>query len=195
MHLFIELLVLAAFVVTMSHLWRRPDGRWLLLSFAVAGWVRETFVLVMRYLYGFAPLSLVLGPTPIISFVIWGFSIYAALLFAETVTAVRAGDRQPRARLLLAVALFMMTLAIFYEPFIKLIAMARWEPGTRTTLDVPWIALIGYPTMAVGLLAVHAVVLRWVRSALPRSLALAAAMSLLAVGHAAALQRLKDALG
>lgn len=194
MHLFIELLVVLAFMATMVHLWRRPGGGWLLLSFAVAGWVRETYVLLMRYLYGFAPLTLVLGPTPVISFVIWGFSIYAALLFAETLTGTAAGDRHPHPSLLAAVAVFMMTLAIFYEPFVKLIAMARWESGTRTTLDVPWIALVGYPTMAVALLAAHATVLRKVRATLARTIALLVTMSVIAVGHAAGLQRLKDAL-
>jgi hypothetical protein len=199
MHLFIELLVLAAFVATMTHLVRgRRDGAWLLCSFAVAGWVRESFVIVMRYLYGFAPLALVLGATPVISFVIWGFSIYAALLWAETVVdpaRLGAGERHPGGRLLAGVALFMVALAVFYEPFLKLIAMARWEAGTRATLDVPWIALVGYPSMAVLLLLVHATVMRRTRGVAAWVAALVAAMSTLAVAHAAALQQLKRALG
>lgn len=196
MHLVVELLVVAGFIATMVQAARsRRDGGWLVLSLVAAAWVRESFVVVVRWLYGFAPLTLMLGRTPLLSVVIWGFSIVAALVWAEAVLQRRDAHLRPDARVLAGVAVFMLALACFYEPFLRLAGMAHWEAGTRATAGVPWIALVGYPTLATALLALHAALVRRFPAGGARAAVLAVAMSGLAVAHAAGLTALKAALG
>lgn len=88
----------------------------------------------------------------------------------------------------------MMALAGFYEPFLKLIDMARWQEGTRTTLDVPWITLIGYPTLTVLFLLLWCRVMRRPPGG-ARTALLLVGLTLLALIHAAGLQGIKDLLG
>jgi len=198
LHLFLELFTLGAFVAT--GFWARArfgrDGLWLYGFLFVLGGVRENFVILERVLYGYADLALMLGRAPAIGAVIWGFSIVAAVAATE---AIRRRpfriDRTPRAGELGWVALFMLALAGFFEPFLKLVAMARWQEGTATLLDVPKIALIGYPTLAVASLLVAGSILgRFARPA-ARCVALALAAIALALGHAWGLQQLKESLG
>jgi hypothetical protein len=67
--------------------------------------------------------------------------------------------------------------------------------GTATWLEVPRIALVGYPTLAVAALALVGTILgRW-RSVGARLAALAVAIPALALAHAAGLVALKRALG
>ncbi|MDY7094060.1 MAG: hypothetical protein SX243_13915 [Acidobacteriota bacterium] len=196
MHGFIEGITALFFLLTVAHaLWlRRSEGAWLMGSLLVLGAVRENFVILRQVLYGFAPLSLMLGRAPVIAAVIWGYSIYIALIWAEEVGGEKLGERASP-RLLTLVGLFMVALVGFYEPFLELIGMARWQEGTRSTAGVPWIALIGYPALACPFLVLWS----WVRRRFPHSrsrfLALAIALPLLALMHAEGLQRLKDWLG
>ena len=73
--------------------------------------------------------------------------------------------------------------------------MARWEEGTRTVLDVPLIAPVGYASLTVLFLLAWT----WIRRmGLPggrRAAALAAALVPISLGHAAGLQALKTYLG
>jgi len=198
LHLSLELFTLLAFVAT--GFWARArfgrDGLWLYGFLFVLGGVRENFVILERVLYGYADLALMLGRAPAIGAVIWGFSIAAAVAATEAIRRQRFRiDRPPRARELAWVALFMLALAGFFEPFLKLVAMARWQEGTATILDVPKIALVGYPTLAVASLVVSGWILRRFPRARARCLALAAAAVTLALAHAWGLQRLKEALG
>jgi hypothetical protein len=101
----------------------------------------------------------------------------------------------PAPRSLGLVALFMLALASFYEPFLALTGMARWEDGTRTTGSVPWIALVGYPSLAVAFLALYGGITGVLRSPGPRLLALGLAMPALGLAHAWALLALKRLLG
>jgi hypothetical protein len=198
LHLFLELFTLASFVLTGWWTARRfgRDGLWLYGFLFALGGVRENFVVLERLLYGYADLHLLVGRAPAIGAVIWGFSIAAAIAAAEAIRGVPfALDRVPRAGELLLVALFMTALAGFFEPFLKSVAMARWQPGTATLLDVPKIALVGYPTFAVASLAVAGALFGRFRRPGPRLVALAFATPPLALGHAWSLQRLKDALG
>ena len=88
----------------------------------------------------------------------------------------------------------MIALAFFYEPFLKLIGMARWEAGTRIFLNTPWIALIGYPTMTLLYLAVW----RWIMTRFTRNASRIIAFIILippvAILHALALQAMKTFL-
>jgi hypothetical protein len=73
--------------------------------------------------------------------------------------------------------------------------MARWEPGTATVLEVPKIALIGYPSFAVLSLAVGGWLLGRSRTRGARLAALALAVPVAALAHALGLAALKHALG
>lgn len=199
MHLFIELLTLVCFLALVVHAWvmRGRQGLELFAAMLFLGLVRENFVIVYRFLYSFAPLSLMLGKAPLISSIIWGFSIYAAVTWTEGITGERLDARRPRPsnRFLALAALFMLALACFYEPFLKLIRMARWEEGTRTVLDVPLIALIGYPTLTVLFLLVWCHIWHRFPRPMPRGTALVLTLIPLAVLHALSLQELKTFLG
>lgn len=200
MHLAIEVLTLLFFAGTAAHaaLWRGRLGAGMFVALLWLGFVRENWVAIRDLLYGFAPLHLVLGRAPLIATVIWSFSIWVALVWAEAVAGEPpppwSGRRRPSARLLALGGLFMMALAGFYEPFLTLLDMARWQEGTRTTLGIPWIALVGYPTLTVGFLLVWSRAIG-VRSATTRSAVLLVALAILGVSHAAGLQALKDLLG
>jgi hypothetical protein len=161
----------------------------LLAALFLLGLLRENAVAIRALLYDFAPLSLRLGRAPLIATIIWGFSIYAALVFAEEVTGEPIGERIPSARALGAVALFMIALVGFYEPFLARVGMARWQEGTRATLGVPWIALVGYPTLAVGFLLLWGWAARRAKSL--RLAILVLGIPALAMGHAFGLQALK----
>lgn len=195
MHLFLELFTLGAFVALIVHgAWHRGgEGLALFAGLLALGFVRENAVAIREILYGFAPLALNLGRAPLIATVIWGLSIYAAMVFAEEVTGDPIGRRIPSARALGAVALFMIALVGFYEPFLARVGMARWQEGTRATLGVPWIALVGYPTLAAGFLLLWG----WAstRKVGLRLAILALGLPALALGHALGLQALKNALG
>lgn len=195
MHLFLELFTLGAFVALIVHAVRHraADGIALFAGLLALGFVRENAVAIRALLYDFAPLALNLGRAPLIATIIWGFSIYAAMVFAEEVTGEAIGSRVPSARALGAVALFMIALVGFYEPFLARVGMARWHDGTRATLGVPWIALIGYPTLAAGFLLLWGWAAR--RSLGFRLAILALGLPTLALGHAFGLQALKAALG
>jgi hypothetical protein len=192
MHLFIEILTLAFFLATVAHAvyLRGREGAAFFAALLYLGFVRENVVTLRDVLYGFSPLHLMLGKAPLIASIIWGYSIYAAVIWAEAVSGERLSSRRPSPRFLGLAALFMMALACFYEPFLKLIGMAKWQEGTRTVLDVPLIALIGYPSLTVLFLPLWSWALCGRRAA-----ALAAALTVLAVVHALGLQALKDFLG
>jgi hypothetical protein len=198
LHLFLELFTLASFVATSLWAARRwgREGAWLAGLLFALGAVRENWVAVERYLYGFADLTLDLGRAPLIAAIVWGFSILAGVAFAEALLGRRfAPERRPAAAELGAVALFLVALAGFYEPLLALVEMARWEQGTRTVAGVPAIALVGYPSFAALSLLLSGWILgRW-RAAGPRLVASALAVPALAVGHASGLQALKRALG
>jgi len=197
LHLFLELFTLASFLAcaVAAAARRGALGVWLYATVSVLGVVRENFVMLERWLYGFADLALVLGRAPLISAVIWAFSIDAGIAFAERVTATPLVPGRLPARFHAAVALFLIALAGFYEPFLKLVDMARWEPGTARVWEVPKIALIGYPTLAVLYLFLWSAILaRW-RSTRARLVAFALTLPLLACGHAWGLAALKRALG
>ncbi|MEP7011009.1 MAG: hypothetical protein ABJC13_11860 [Acidobacteriota bacterium] len=195
MHLFIELFTLASFLAIFGHAaWSRGrSGVGLISTLFLLGLLRENAVAIRALLYDFAPLTLHLGRAPLIATIIWGFSIYAALVFAEEVVGEPIGRRIPPARALGAVALFMIALVGFYEPFLAHVGMARWQEGTRSTLGVPWIALVGYPTLAVGFLLLWG----WAaqRTIAFRVAILGLGLPSLALGHAFGLQALKTALG
>jgi hypothetical protein len=196
MLLFFEIFTLASALVAWLHAWARRGaaGAWLLGSLLALGWIRETFVALRDLLYGFPVLDLIFGGTPVMAAVIWSFSIYAGICWWEEVSGWRWSERPPAMGPLGAVAGFMVLLACFYEPFLALTGMARWEPGTRTTAGVPWIALIGYPSLTLLFLAGYgAVVARW-PAGLARLLTLALLLPGLAVAHAWGLQQLKRAL-
>jgi hypothetical protein len=197
MILFFELFVVAGALFAGLHAWARRGaaGAWLFGSLLLLGWVRETYVVLRDLLYGFPVLDLVFAGTPVIAAVIWAFSIYVALSWSEEVGAPRWRDDLPAASTLLLVAAFMIALACFYEPFLAHTGMARWQSGTRRTAGVPWIALIGYPTMAALHLLAYGATARWLPRAWPRGVALALLVPALAIAHAWGLQRLKHALG
>ena len=193
MLLFVEVVVLAFFVGIAAELLiaRGSEGAWFLGAIVAAAFLRENSVALHRVLYEFAPLKVFLGKAPMVATVIWAVSIELSRLWAETVLAPRAR----RAARLAAVAAFMVALAFFYEPFLKAIRFARWEPGTRTFLDVPWIAMIGYPTFAVLFLIVFETVLERFRKPLPRLAAFGVLLPAIAFAHAAGLTALKRAMG
>lgn len=195
MHLFIEIFTFLAFLATVWHAGatRGREGVALLSALFLLGLLRENAVAIRSLLYDFAPLALHLGRAPLIATIIWGFSIYAALVFAKEVSGETIGRGVPSARALGAVAIFMIALVGFYEPFLARIGMARWQEGTRATVGVPWIALIGYPTLAVGFLILWGWAAR--RSRALRLAVLSLGLPALALGHAFGLQALKGALG
>jgi hypothetical protein len=197
LHVFLELVTVGAFVASAAHAvdrWGARLGGWWVASLLWLGWVRESFVVLREVLYGFAPLALMLGKTPLISAVIWGFSIHAATVFAETVTGESLSDLRPSVRFYGLVALFMAALACFFEPFLALTGMARWEAGTGETLGVPWIALVGYTTMATLFLWIFCGVLRRARG--PRQVvSLTVRVACVALVHAQGLTALKRLLG
>ncbi|MFP5287164.1 MAG: hypothetical protein ACLGI9_15595, partial [Thermoanaerobaculia bacterium] len=132
MHLFIELLTLAFFLGTVAHavVLRGRTGAAFFGAMFLLGFLRENFVILRDMLYGFSPLHLMLGRAPLIASIVWGYSIYTAVIWAETVSGERLETRRPSGRFLGLVALFMMALACFYEPFLALIRMAKWQAGT-----------------------------------------------------------------
>jgi hypothetical protein len=198
LHLFLELATLASFLATGAWAIRRwgRDGAWLLGYLCALGVVRENFVAVRRLLYGFSAVTFELGRAPLVATVIWAFSILAALAAAEAILGrpVRPAG-VPSAGALTVVALFMIALAGFFEPFLALVDLARWEPGTATVLGVPEIALVGYPTFALLAVVSGGWLLARFRTAGSRAVALALAVPPLALGHAWALAWLKRALG
>ena len=195
MHLFIELLTLLFFLATVAHaVWLRgKSGAGLFGALLFLGFVRENFVILREVLYGFAPLTLMLGKAPVIASIIWGYSIYLAVIWAEAMTNESLEDRRPSGRFLTLAALFMIALACFYEPFLKLIDMARWQSGTRATLDVPWITLIGYPSLTVLFLLLWCQVMRR-PAGIARTVLLLAGLTVIALLHVIGLQGLKDLL-
>jgi hypothetical protein len=198
LHLLLELFTLAAFVATGFWARRRfgRDGAWLYGFLFALGGVRENFVILRDVLYGYAELRLMLGRAPLVGAIIWGFAIIAAIAAAEAIggRAFRP-DRVPRPGEAALVALFMVALAGFFEPFLALVEMARWQPGTATVGGVPLIALVGYPTLALAALAAGGAILgRW-RGARARLAALLPATLGLALGHAWGLAWLKARLG
>lgn len=197
MHLFIELTTLIFFLITVGHgLYRwRADGVWFFASLFVLGLVRENYVALYDYLYGFAPLALMTGKAPLIASIIWGYTIYIAVCWAEGMSGESFAEKRPSAQFYLWSGLFMVATVGFYEPFLKLIGMARWEEGTRATFDVPWIALIGYPSLTLPFLALWSLTMRRFPHPAVRAALLLLFLGLLALGHAAGLQALKDALG
>lgn len=199
MHFFFELLTVAFTAITGWHAWRvrGRDGLWLFGALLALGTLRENFVALAQWLYGFAPLRLRAGAAPVIAAVVWAFSIYAALCWVEEVSreSWRGGEWRPTPRFLALVAVFMMALACLYEPFLALVRMARWEEGTWKMAGVPVIALVGYPTLAVAFFAAFAALARRLRPGLPLLAGLAVVMPLLAFAHAWGLQALKHALG
>ena len=196
MHLLLELLTVAFTALSGLHAWGRrgTEGLWLFASLLVLGAVRESFVAFRDLLYGFAPLHLEVFGTPLIAAVVWAFSIYVALVWSEEV-AGPAGRGETSTVTLALVAVLMVALACFYEPFLALTGMARWEAGTRSSGGVPWIALIGYPTLGVAFLVVYGALTRALRHPLARGLALGVAVPALGLAHAWGLQVLKRLLG
>lgn len=187
----------------MAHAWRFHRGEGLAFFGALLwlGLVRETCVALYHLLYGFAPLTLMLGKAPLLAAVIWGFSIYAAGVWTEAMGWGSVLEKRPERRpggsgsrvgLFLGAAVFMVALACFYEPFLGRLGMARWEPGTRATLGVPWIALVGYPTLTVPVLALWMWLRR--RTGVARWAWTLAGLAVLALAHAWGLQALKDGL-
>lgn len=198
LHLFLELFTLASFLATGVWAHRRfgRDGLWLYGFLFALGGVRENFVILERVLYGYADLHLMLGRAPLIGAIIWGFSITAAIAAAEAILGSRFDPaRLPRPAECAVVALFLVALAGFFEPFLATVEMARWQEGTATIAGVPKIALVGYPTFALLSLAASGAVLGRFRTAGARLAWLALATAPLALGHAWGLQRLKEALG
>ena len=198
MHLFLELLTTLFTVLAGVHAFflGRREGLWLFVSLLLLGFFRENWVAVRHVLYAFAPLHLNAGAAPLIATVIWAFSIYAAILWAWILRS--APSRAPfgiGAGSLLPVASFMAALACFYEPFLSLVGMARWEAGTRVSAGVPWIALIGYPSLAVAFLCLHELIRRVLASRWAlRMVAVGVTVPLLAIAHARGLESLKLAL-
>jgi hypothetical protein len=200
-HLFIELVTLAAVAVCVLHAqWHRgAEGGWLMLSALAMGFIREGFVVLRDYLYGYADLTLMIGRVPVIGAIIWAYCIYLGIVWAERVSGERFGAREgrPTARFLALIAVFLIALAGFFEPFLKLIDMARWQTGTWKVLDMPMIATIGYPSMTILFLLVWRAAMRATASspAAVRAAALLAALGGVSIAHVLVLQALKTAIG
>lgn len=194
MELFLELTTFAFCAVVAAHAWRLRGLRGLSFLFAllVLGFVRENFVVLRDILYGYGDL-LTLGAAPILGAVIWGYSLYVAVCWTEVMTGERLDDLLPSPRFLLLVGLFMMALVGFYEPFLDLVDMARWQDGTRKTLGMPWIALIGYPSLTVPFVKLWCRLTR-VGSSLLRRTLLSVTVPVLAIAHAWGLAQLKELL-
>lgn len=194
--LFLELTTLLFFVLVIEHA-RRERGRFgvlLLVAMLGLGFLRENFVTLKNLLYGYGDLYLDLGAAPLIGAIIWPYSIYVACCWAERVSGRRLEDASGDWRFLALMGLFMVSLVGFYEPLLHRVGMARWEEGTRSTLHAPWIAFIGYPTLAISATALFGALIRRASSwRLAIGLTLAAAT--LAAVHAWGLQQLKDLLG
>ncbi|MEM9558566.1 MAG: hypothetical protein AAGC60_30215 [Acidobacteriota bacterium] len=201
LHLFLELTTLLFFLVVVAHalVLRGRDGAWLMGSMLALGFVRENCVALYHWLYRFADLHLHLGAAPLITAIIWGYSIYIAICWAESVCGEAVcGDsletRRASPRLLAALGVFMIALVGFYEPFLELVDMAKWQDGTRRTLGVPWIALVGYPTLSVPFVAGWCHIMRRHRGR-ARLAWMTVFVVTLAFGHAWGLQWLKGVLG
>jgi len=194
--IFAELVTLFFFLLCIAHAiaMRGREGAWLFGALLGLGLVRENFVALYKLLYDFAPLTLRLGVAPLIGSIIWGYSIYLCLVWVEVMSGERLSGKSPSPRFLALCALFMMALACFYEPFLKLIGMARWEEGTWLVLDIPPIALIGYSSLAVLFLLAWSWALRRGWHSGRRALALSAVLLPIALGHAMGLQLLKNLL-
>ncbi|MEO1087905.1 MAG: hypothetical protein AAFY88_27030 [Acidobacteriota bacterium] len=194
--LFLELATLLFFALAAAHAARR-HGRFgvLLIGFLLLlGFLRENFVTLERLLYGYGDLHLELGAAPLIGAIIWPYSIYVACCWAERMSGVDLVPGLTRGPFLALVALFMVSLVGFYEPLLHRVGMARWEEGTRAIAHTPWIALVGYPSLAVpGVALCGALIRRTSGWRLAAGLAVGAAA--LAVVHARSLQALKDGLG
>ena len=200
LHLFLELTTLAFFALTALHA-TKQHGRFGLLfvsSLLALGFVRENYVTLERLLYGYADLHLELGAAPLIGAIIWPYSIYVACCFAERLTGESLERACAKPAFLGLIALFMMSLVGFYEPLLDRVGMARWQDGTLATAGAPWIAFIGYPTLAVGSTAVSgALIRRWhtgVIGAGRLALWLVPALVGVALLHAWGLQALKNSL-
>lgn len=195
MELFLELTTYAFCTVVAWHAWtlRGPRGLSFLFALLVLGFVRENFVVLRDILYGYGDL-LTLGAAPILGAVIWGYSLYVAVCWTEEMTGERLDDLHPSSKFLLLVGLFMLALVGFYEPFLDLVDMARWQDGTQTTLGMPWIALVGYPSLTVPFVVLWCRLTR-IRDRALRWTGVALAVPLLAVAHAWGLAWLKAALG
>lgn len=192
---FLELTTFAFCAAVAWHAWvlRGRKGLSFLFALLVLGFVRENFVVLRDILYGYGDL-LTLGAAPVLGTVIWGYSLYVAVCWTESMTGERLDDLRPSPRFLTLVGGFMMALVGFYEPFLELADMARWQEGTGKTLGMPWIALIGYPSLTVPFVVLWCRLTRIEAAALRRAL-LAMTVPLLAVAHAWGLAALKNALG
>ncbi|MCH9651124.1 MAG: hypothetical protein K0U98_23070 [Deltaproteobacteria bacterium] len=197
MLLFAEVITLLFFLLCIAHAVARrgSEGAWFFGALLSLGLVRENFVALYRYLYEFTPLTLMLGLAPLIGSIIWGYSIYLCVVWVEGITGEALSAQWPSARFLGLASLFMASLACFYEPFLQLIGMARWQPGTWFVLGVPPIALVGYSSLAVFFLLAWSWVLRKDKKGMNRAALLAATLLPIALGHAAGLQILKNWLG
>ena len=195
MELFLELTTFVFCGIVVWHAWslRGSKGLSFLAALLALGFVRENFVVLRDILYGYGDL-LTLGAAPVLGAVIWGYSLYVAVCWTEVMTGERLDDLRPSVRFLAFVGLFMVALVGFFEPFLHLVDMARWQTGTRSTLGVPWIALVGYPSLTVPFVVLWC---RLTRIAGPggRRLALTLSIPALAIGHAWALAWLKASLG
>lgn len=151
MHLFIEVFTLASFLAIVSHAtWSRGrSGLALLSALFLLGLLRENAVAIREILYGFAPLALRLGRAPLIATIIWGFSIYAALVFAEEVTGQPIGDSVPSVTALGAVALFMIALVGYPALAVGFLLLWGWAVRRATSLRLAILAF-GIPALALG---------------------------------------------
>ena len=190
MLLFIEVLTFFFFLITVAHAWRTRGRRGLALfgSLLLLGAVRENYVALWKLLYGFSPSDLMLGEAPLIASIIWGYSIYLAVVWAEEVTGEPLRDERPPGRFLAAAALFMIALACFYEPFLALIRMARWQEGHPNDPGRPLDRLDRLPHS-------HRPLPAPVGIEIEDKPLLHPALVLLGAAHAEGLQALKDFLG
>ncbi len=197
MHLFLELVTLGATILCFWHAVRTrgAEGGWLFASALFMGFFREGFVVARDYLYGYADLTLMIGRVPVIGAIIWSYCIWLAVVWVERVSGERIGTARLTARACALVAVFLVALACFFEPFLKLVDMARWQTGTWKVLDLPMIATIGYPTMTLLFLWIFGAVARRVPAGPRRGAALAAALAFGSAAHVVVLQALKTRIG